>query len=82
MKRHQTEFKIGGKPLQLEIGHVAEQANAAVMATYGETVVLVTVVAAKPRDDIDYFPLFNTKKSSTLAASSRAPAGSNAKVDL
>ena len=58
MKVHQIKFEIGGKPLTLEIGRVAEQANAAVIATYGETVVLVTIVAANPREDIDYFPLF------------------------
>lgn len=50
-------FEVGGKPLKLEIGRLAEQANAAVVATYGETVVLVTAVASKPREDLDYFPL-------------------------
>jgi len=58
MKIQETTINVGGKPLKLEIGRVAQQANAAVLATYGETVVLVTVVAAGPRDDIDYFPLF------------------------
>ena len=47
-----------GRPLTLEIGKVAELANAAVMVKYGETTVLVTATAsARPKDGIDYFPL-------------------------
>ncbi len=52
-----TTIKVGGQPLKLEVGRLAQQANAAVIATYGETVVLATVVASKPREDLDYFPL-------------------------
>ena len=52
-----TTIEVGGKPLKLEVGRLAQQANAAVVATYGETVVLATVVASKPREDLDYFPL-------------------------
>lgn len=48
---------VGGKPLKLEVGRVAEQANSAVLATLGETVVLITIVASGPREDLDYFPL-------------------------
>ena len=49
---------LAGRPLTLETGKLAELANAAVMVTYGETVVLVTATAApRPRDGIDFFPL-------------------------
>ena len=47
-----------GRPLSLEVGKVAELANAAVVVRYGETTVLVTATAsARPKDGIDYFPL-------------------------
>ena len=49
---------LAGRPLTLETGKIAELANAAVMVTYGETVVLCTATAApRPRDGIDFFPL-------------------------
>jgi len=48
----------GGRTLTLESGRIARQADGAVLATYGETSVLCTVVAAKqPKPDIDFFPL-------------------------
>mgnify|MGYP002682406158 FL=1 len=49
--------EIGGKKLTLEIGRFAPQATAAVLGSYGETMVLVTVVEAQPREDLGYFPL-------------------------
>lgn len=59
------ELDYCGRPLRLEVGKLAELANAAVLAQYGETTVLVTATAApRPRDGIDYFPLsvdFNEK---------------------
>ena len=42
-----VEIDWGGRPLRLETGKIARQADGAVIATYGETVVLATVVAAK-----------------------------------
>lgn len=49
---------LGGKLLELEIGKVCEMTNGQVMVRYGDTVVNVTAVAsAKPRPDIDFFPL-------------------------
>ncbi|MGA9010798.1 MAG: hypothetical protein WB495_28885, partial [Xanthobacteraceae bacterium] len=42
-----VELDWGGRPLKLETGKVARQADGAVVATYGETTVLATVVAAK-----------------------------------
>ena len=44
---HRVEVDWGGRPLILETGKVARQADGAVMATYGETKVLATVVSAK-----------------------------------
>ena len=52
------EIMWGGRKLVLETGHVARQADGAVLATYGETTVLCTVVGEKkPRPGIDFFPL-------------------------
>jgi polyribonucleotide nucleotidyltransferase len=50
-------IQFNGKELALETGQIARQADGAVLATYGDTHVLVTVVTADPRSDIDYFPL-------------------------
>ncbi len=50
--------ELAGRPLVAEIGHVARQANGAVLLHYGETTVLVTATAsAEPRLDLDFFPL-------------------------
>jgi polyribonucleotide nucleotidyltransferase len=55
---HKVELDWGGQPLTLETGKVARQADGAVVATLGETVVLATVVSAKePKAGIDFFPL-------------------------
>lgn len=51
------ELEIGGKKLILETGDLAGHANAAVLATYGETVVLATAVSQNPSQDLGYFPL-------------------------
>ena len=52
------EMELAGRPLTLEIGKLAELANAAVMVGYGDTRVLVCATAsARPRDGIDFFPL-------------------------
>ena len=49
---------LAGRPLTLEVGKLAELANASVLVRYGDTVVLVCATAsAKPRDGIDFFPL-------------------------
>jgi len=58
VKKTSQTVEIGGKTLILETGHLAGQANAAVTARLGDTVVLATVVAAAPREDLDYFPLW------------------------
>lgn len=49
--------EIGGRPLQFEVGRFAEQANAAVLGRYGDTLLLVTVVAGSQREDVDFVPL-------------------------
>ncbi|NLW90846.1 MAG: polyribonucleotide nucleotidyltransferase [Syntrophomonadaceae bacterium] len=55
---HKYETEIAGRPLIVEIGQVAKQANGAAVVRYGDTVVLVTAVASKgPREGIDFFPL-------------------------
>lgn len=53
-----SEVKINGQILKFEVGRFAAQANAAVIATLGETMVLATVVSSGPREDLDYFPLY------------------------
>ncbi|MBP5168217.1 MAG: polyribonucleotide nucleotidyltransferase, partial [Oscillospiraceae bacterium] len=59
------EMEYEGRKLTMEVGKLAELCNAAVLVSYGETVVLVTCTAsARPKDGIDYFPLsvdFNEK---------------------
>ena len=55
---HKYEMELAGRPLFLEVGKMAELANAAVMVGYGDTRVLCCVTASpRPRDGIDFFPL-------------------------
>src|SRR5437588_3008242 len=55
---HRVELDWGGRKLTLETGKIARQADAAVVATYGETKLLATIVAAKqPKEGIDFLPL-------------------------
>lgn len=55
---HKYEMELAGRPLTMEVGKLAELANAAVMVGYGDTRVLVCATAsARPRDGIDFFPL-------------------------
>jgi polyribonucleotide nucleotidyltransferase len=63
------EVMWGGRRLILETGKVARQADGAVMATYGETTVLCTAVAAKaPKPGQDFFPLTVNYQEKTFAA--------------
>src|SRR6195952_4283020 len=72
---HSVEIDWGGRPLKLETGKIARQADGAVLATYGETVVLATVVAAKaPREGVDFLPLTVDYIEKTYAAR-RIPGG-------
>ena len=66
---HRVEIEWGGRPLILETGKIARQADGAVLATYGETVVLATVVSAKePKPGLDFFPLTVNYQEKTFAA--------------
>lgn len=66
-KQYKTE--IGGKDLIIEVGRFAQQANGAVICRLGDTVVLATcVIAEKPREDVDYFPLMVDYQEKLYAA--------------
>ncbi len=57
-KIFKKEVEVSGKKISLETGKIARQADGAIIATCGETVVLATVVGAKKvNPDVDYFPL-------------------------
>jgi polyribonucleotide nucleotidyltransferase len=56
-KTETVTLEVGGHPLTIETGRMAKQAAGAAVVTYGDTVVLVTAVCAKPREGIDFFPL-------------------------
>ena len=57
LNRKIFETEISGRPLKIEVSRLAEQTNAAVLATYGETSVLATVVMGKEDKDDDFMPL-------------------------
>jgi polyribonucleotide nucleotidyltransferase len=72
---HREELELGGRPLVLETGRIARQADGAVFASWGETTVLATVVAAKtPKPGIDFFPLTVHYQEKAFAAG-RIPGG-------
>ncbi len=72
---HRVELDWGGRKLVLETGKIARQADGAVIATYGESKVLATVVAAKePRAGIDFLPLTVDYQEKYYAAG-RIPGG-------
>lgn len=69
------EINWGGRTLTLETGRLARQATGAVLVTYGETMVLCTVVASKkPKKDVDFFPLTVNYQEKFYAAG-RIPGG-------
>ncbi len=68
-EHHKVELEWGGRPLILETGKIARQADAAVLVTYGETVVLATVVSAKSaKPGQDFFPLTVNYQEKAFAA--------------
>ncbi|MEM1306120.1 MAG: polyribonucleotide nucleotidyltransferase, partial [Pseudomonadota bacterium] len=72
---HRVEIDWGGRPLKLETGHMARQADGAVFAQYGDTSVLATVVAAKAvKPGMDFFPLTVNYQEKFYAAG-RIPGG-------
>ncbi len=66
--------KVGGRPLTLETGRLAKQADGAVLVTYGESVVLVTAVSTSERPGLDFFPMTCEYVEKTYAAG-RIPGG-------
>ena len=63
------EVEIGGRIFSLETGKYAKQANGSVMVRYGDTMVLVTAVAASvAKEGLDYFPLQVEYREKTSAA--------------
>ena len=72
---HRVELDWGGRKLTLETGKIARQADGAVIATYGETTVIATVVAAKqPKPGIDFLPL-TVNYTEKYYAAGRIPGG-------
>jgi len=72
---NRVELDWGGRKLILETGKIARQADGAVVATYGESTVLATVVAAKaPREGVDFLPLTVDYQEKFYAAG-RIPGG-------
>ncbi len=64
-----VELEFHGRPLSIEVGRLAKQADGAALVRYGETVVLVTAVAAKEiKSDTDFFPLTVDYQERTFAA--------------
>jgi polyribonucleotide nucleotidyltransferase len=72
---HRVELDWGGRKLTLETGRMARQADGAVLASYGETTVIATVVAAKaPKEGVDFLPLTVNYQEKFYAAG-RIPGG-------
>jgi polyribonucleotide nucleotidyltransferase len=70
-----VELNWAGRKLTLETGRIARQADGAVLATYGETTVLATVVSARePKPGVDFFPLTVNYQEKAFAAG-RIPGG-------
>ena len=66
---HVEELEWAGRPLRLETGRMARQADGAVLATYGETTVIATVVSDRsPKPGLDFFPLTVNYQEKTYAA--------------
>ncbi len=68
------EREIGGRTLTLQTGKVARQATSAVIATYGDSTVLATVVRDKPREGLDFFPM-QVDYREKLSAGGKFPGG-------
>jgi polyribonucleotide nucleotidyltransferase len=65
---HQVTVEVGGRPLILETGKVAKQANGAIMARYGDTIVLTTACMATTKNDRDFLPLTVDYRENTYSA--------------
>ena len=70
-------MELAGRPLTVEVGKVAKQANGAAFMKYGDTTVLSTATASdKPRDGIDFFPL-SVEFEEKLYSVGKIPGGFN-----
>ena len=65
---HQVTVEVGGRPLILETGKIAKQANGAIVARYGDTVVLTTACMAAEANDRDFLPLTVDYRENTYSA--------------
>ena len=65
---HQVTIEVGGRPLILETGKIAKQANGAVTARYGDTVILVSACMANKPNDRDFLPLTVDYRENTYSA--------------
>jgi polyribonucleotide nucleotidyltransferase len=74
MSVSRVETEIGGRTLTLETGKVAKQSHGAVVARYGDTVVLATVLTAPAREGLDFFPLYVDYREMQYAAG-KVPGG-------
>ena len=71
------EMELAGRPLKVDVGRVAKQANGAVLMHYGDKTVLCTATASeKPRDGIDFFPL-SVEYNERMYAVGKIPGGFN-----
>ena len=71
------EMELAGRPLRVDVGRVAKQANGAALMHYGDTTVLSTATASeKPREGIDFFPL-NVEYNEKMYAVGKIPGGFN-----
>src|ERR1700680_928941 len=65
---HQVTVDVGGRPLILETGKIAKQANGAIVARYGDTIVLTTACMAPTANDRDFLPLTVDYRENTYSA--------------
>jgi polyribonucleotide nucleotidyltransferase len=65
---HQVTVEVGGRPLILETGKIAKQANGAITARYGDTIVLTTACMSSTANDRDFLPLTVDYRENTYSA--------------
>src|SRR5438046_9326956 len=65
---HRVTVDVGGRTLTLETGKIAKQANGAIVARYGDTVVLTTACMAPTANDRDFLPLTVDYRENTYSA--------------
>jgi len=77
---HRVTVEVGGRTLTLETGKIAKQANGAITARYGDTVVLTTACMASTMNDRDFLPLTVDYRENTYSAGKSPAVSSNAKA--